>query len=63
MRSIFLSVAALAVVSFAVNTVSAPAGQDRTDVAGFNYGGLRSTTVRRWPKTTMRSKPWRPSAR
>ncbi len=39
MRSIFLSVTALAVVSFAVNTVSAPAANDRTDRAGFNYGG------------------------
>ncbi len=39
MRSIFLSVTALAVVSFAVNTVSAPVATDRTDRAGFNYGG------------------------
>jgi len=39
MRSIFLSVTVLAVVSFAVNTVSAPAATDRTDRAGFNYGG------------------------
>ena len=39
MRSIFLSITALAVVSFAVDTVSAPAANDRTDRAGFNYGG------------------------
>ncbi len=44
MRSIFLSVSALAVVSFAVNTVSVPVATDRTDRAGFNYGGSRSGT-------------------
>ena len=39
MRSIFLCVTALAVVSFAVNTVSAPVAKDQTDRASFNYGG------------------------
>ena len=41
MRSIFLGVGALAVVSFAVNTVSAPAGQSRVDLVGFDYGEIK----------------------
>jgi len=39
MRSIVLSVAALAIVSFAVNTASTQAPRDRSKRPGFNYGG------------------------